>query len=78
MLVKVEILTFLPLIVTISSLFAYFSKVYMLHSLKGQPDAEMWRALGAEGPGRSAGSQRENPSQNRCPGLYGSVDHSCL
>jgi len=34
-----------PLIVTISSLFAYFSKVYMLHSLKGQPDAEVLRAL---------------------------------
>jgi len=43
--VKVGILTFLPLIVTISNLFAYFSKVYMLHSLKGQPDAEVLRAL---------------------------------
>lgn len=34
-----------PLIVTISSLFAYFSKVYMLHGLKGQPDAEILKAL---------------------------------
>lgn len=34
-----------PLIVTISSLFAYFSKVYMLHSLKGSPDAEILKAL---------------------------------
>jgi DNA polymerase-3 subunit delta len=34
-----------PLIVTISSLFAYFSKVYMLHGMKGQPDAEILRAL---------------------------------
>jgi DNA polymerase-3 subunit delta len=34
-----------PLIVTISSLYAYFSKVYMLHSLKGQPDAEVLNAL---------------------------------
>ena len=34
-----------PLIVTISSLFAYFSKVYMLHSLKGQSDAEVLKAL---------------------------------
>lgn len=34
-----------PLIVTISSLFGYFSKVYMLHSLKGQPDAEVLKAL---------------------------------
>lgn len=34
-----------PLIVTISSLFGYFSKVFMLHSLKGQPDAEVLKAL---------------------------------
>ncbi len=34
-----------PLIVTISSLYAYFSKVYMLHALKGQPDAEVLKAL---------------------------------
>jgi len=34
-----------PLIVTISSLFAYFSKVYMLHSLKGSSDAELVKAL---------------------------------
>ena len=34
-----------PLIVTISSLFAYFSKVYMLHSLRGQSDAEILKAL---------------------------------
>lgn len=34
-----------PLIVTISSLYAYFSKVFMLHSLKGQPDAEVLKAL---------------------------------
>ena len=34
-----------PLIVTISSLFAYFSKVYMLHSLRGSPDAEVLKAL---------------------------------
>lgn len=34
-----------PLIVTISSLFAYFSKVFMLHSLKGSSDAEMLKAL---------------------------------
>ncbi|HRI58984.1 MAG TPA: DNA polymerase III subunit delta [Saprospiraceae bacterium] len=34
-----------PLIVTISSLFAYFSKVYMLHSLKGSSDAEVLKAL---------------------------------
>jgi DNA polymerase III subunit delta len=34
-----------PLIATISSLFAYFSKVYMLHSLKGRPDAEVLKAL---------------------------------
>jgi len=34
-----------PLIVTISSLFSYFSKVFMLHSLKGQPDAEVLKAL---------------------------------
>lgn len=33
------------LIVTISSLFAYFSKVYMLHALKGSPDAELLKAL---------------------------------
>ena len=34
-----------PLIVTISSLYSYFSKVLMLHSLKGSPDAEMLKAL---------------------------------
>lgn len=34
-----------PLIMTISSLFAYFSKVYMLHSLKGQSDGEILKAL---------------------------------
>lgn len=34
-----------PLIVTISSLYAYFSKVFMLHALKGQPDAEALKAL---------------------------------
>jgi len=34
-----------PLIVTISSLFAYFSKVYMLHSLRGSSDADMVKAL---------------------------------
>ncbi|MCC6460247.1 MAG: DNA polymerase III subunit delta [Saprospiraceae bacterium] len=34
-----------PLIVTISSLFAYFSKIYMLHFLKGKSDAEMVKAL---------------------------------
>lgn len=34
-----------PLIVTISSLFAYFSKVYVLHALKGSSDAEMLKAL---------------------------------
>lgn len=34
-----------PLIVTVSSLFAYFSKVYMLHSLKGSSDAELVKAL---------------------------------
>jgi DNA polymerase-3 subunit delta len=34
-----------PLIVTIASLFAYFSKIYMLHSLKGKPDAEILKAL---------------------------------
>lgn len=34
-----------PLIVTISSLFAYFSKVYMLHALKGSSDAEILKAL---------------------------------
>ncbi|MBL7827680.1 MAG: DNA polymerase III subunit delta [Saprospiraceae bacterium] len=34
-----------PLIVTISSLFTYFSKVYMLHGLKGQPDADVLKAL---------------------------------
>lgn len=34
-----------PLIVTISSLYAYFSKVYMLHSLKGSPDGEILKAL---------------------------------
>lgn len=34
-----------PLIVTISSLFSYFSKVFMLHSLKGRPDGEILKAL---------------------------------
>jgi DNA polymerase-3 subunit delta len=34
-----------PLIVTISSLYAYFSKVYMLHSLKNAPDAEVLKSL---------------------------------
>jgi DNA polymerase-3 subunit delta len=34
-----------PLIVTISSLFSYFSKVYMLHFLKGSSDAEMVKTL---------------------------------
>lgn len=34
-----------PLIVTISSLYTYFSKVFMLHALKGQPDAEVLKAL---------------------------------
>ena len=34
-----------PLVVTISSLFAYFSKIYMLHGLKGQPDADILKAL---------------------------------
>jgi DNA polymerase-3 subunit delta len=34
-----------PLVVTIASLFAYFSKIYMLHGLRGQPDAEILKAL---------------------------------
>ena len=34
-----------PLIVTIASLFSYFSKVYMLHFLKGSSDAEMVKTL---------------------------------
>ena len=34
-----------PLIVTISSLYAYFSKVYMLYFLKGSSDADMVKAL---------------------------------
>jgi DNA polymerase-3 subunit delta len=34
-----------PLIVTVSSLFSYFSKVYVLHSLKGSSDAELVKAL---------------------------------
>ncbi len=34
-----------PLIVTVASLFAYFSKVYMLHFLHGKSDAEMVQAL---------------------------------
>ena len=34
-----------PLIVTIASLYAYFSKVYMLHFLKGNSDADMVKAL---------------------------------
>ncbi|MBK8557225.1 MAG: DNA polymerase III subunit delta [Lewinellaceae bacterium] len=35
-----------PFIVTIASLHAFFSKVYMLHFLKGKPDAEAVKALG--------------------------------
>ncbi|MBL7776225.1 MAG: DNA polymerase III subunit delta [Saprospiraceae bacterium] len=34
-----------PLIVTISSLFSYFSKVYLLHFLQGKSDGEMVKAL---------------------------------
>jgi DNA polymerase-3 subunit delta len=34
-----------PLIVVISSLFGYFSKVYMLHALKNAPDAEVLKTL---------------------------------
>lgn len=34
-----------PLVVTLSSLHAYFSKVYMLHFLRGSSDADMLRAL---------------------------------
>ena len=34
-----------PLIVTISSLYAYFSKIYMLHGLRGSSDADMVKAL---------------------------------
>lgn len=34
-----------PLIVTIASLFSYFSKVYMLHFMKGSSDADMVKAL---------------------------------
>lgn len=34
-----------PLIVTIGSLYTYFSKVYMLHWLRGQSDAEMVKTL---------------------------------
>ncbi|HOY05231.1 MAG TPA: DNA polymerase III subunit delta [Saprospiraceae bacterium] len=34
-----------PLIVTISSLYSYFSKVYMLHGLKGSADADILKAL---------------------------------
>ena len=34
-----------PLIVTISSLYTYFSKVFMLQALKGQPDSEVLKAL---------------------------------
>lgn len=34
-----------PLIVTISSLYTYFSKVFMLHALKGQPDSEVLKTL---------------------------------
>lgn len=34
-----------PLIVTIASLYAYFSKVYMLHFLQGSSDADMVKAL---------------------------------
>jgi DNA polymerase III subunit delta len=34
-----------PLIVTISSLHAYFSKVFMLHFLRNSPDAEVLKAL---------------------------------
>ncbi|TNE60007.1 MAG: DNA polymerase III subunit delta, partial [Bacteroidetes bacterium] len=35
-----------PLIVTIASLYAYFSKVYMLHFLRNNSDAEKLQALG--------------------------------
>lgn len=34
-----------PLIVTVTSLYAYFSKVYMLHFLRSSSDAEMSKAL---------------------------------
>ncbi len=34
-----------PLIVTIGSLYTYFSKVYMLHSIKNSSDAEMVKTL---------------------------------
>ncbi|MBL7781082.1 MAG: DNA polymerase III subunit delta [Saprospiraceae bacterium] len=34
-----------PLIVTITSLYAYFSKVFMLHALKGSADAEILKTL---------------------------------
>jgi DNA polymerase III subunit delta len=34
-----------PFIVTLSSLFAYFSKVYVLHSLRGSSDADMVKAM---------------------------------
>ncbi|MBN8684538.1 MAG: DNA polymerase III subunit delta [Chitinophagales bacterium] len=34
-----------PLLVTVSGLFNYFSKVYVLHSLRGAPDAELLKAL---------------------------------
>lgn len=34
-----------PLVLTISSLYAYFSKVYMLHFLKNKPDAEVLKVL---------------------------------
>ncbi len=34
-----------PLVVTIGSLYSYFSKIFMLHALRGQSDAEMVKAL---------------------------------
>ena len=34
-----------PLIVTISSLYSFFSKVYMLHFIKGSSDAEAVKSL---------------------------------
>lgn len=34
-----------PLIVTLSGLYSYFSKIYMLHFLRNQGDAEMLKAL---------------------------------
>lgn len=34
-----------PIVVTIGSLYTYFSKVYMLHSMKGSSDADMVKTL---------------------------------